>query len=78
MTGEIIGLGTRQYELVPVPAGNPVQGAFGPDPRPIGVRVREKFQKFRPFPSDRHDGHGFLREEEVDLARINALRARRR
>lgn len=76
-TGEVIGLGTRKYELVPVPAGKPEQGAFGPDPRPIGVRVREKFKKFMPFPSDRHEGHGFLRKEEVDLERVNVLRGHR-
>ncbi len=73
-TGEIIGLGTRQYELVEVPVGKPTTFAFDPDPRPIGVRLRKTFAKMPPFPRDRHEGRGFLRKDEVDLERINPLR----
>jgi len=70
-TGEIIGLGTRQYELVPVAEKKMEDFAFPPDPRPAGVRLRRLFAKFKPFPYDRYEGKGFLREEEVDLERVN-------
>jgi len=71
VTGEIIGLGSRQYDLVEVAQGKAEDFAFSPDPRPVGLRFRDKFAKFSPFPSDRHDGKGFLREDEVDLGRVN-------
>jgi uncharacterized Fe-S center protein len=73
-TGEIIGLGTRQYELVTVAQGKAEDFAFTPDPRPVGVRFRDKFAKISPFPADRHDGRGFLRQDEVDLGRVNPAR----
>lgn len=76
-TGEINGLGTRHYELVEVAEGKPEDFAFGPDPRPVGVRFRGKFAKIPPFPADRHDGRGFLRKDEVDLDRVNAARTAR-
>ena len=71
VTGEIIGLGSRQYDLVEVAQGNPEDFAFSPDSRPVGLRFRDKFAKFSPFPYDRYDGKGFLREDEVDLGRVN-------
>ena len=70
-TGEIIGLGTRKYELVETAEKRMADFAFPLDPRPVGVRFRTMFAKLQPFPYDRHDGHGFLREEEVDLERVN-------
>ncbi len=70
-TGEIIGLGTRQYELVPVAEKKMEDFAFSPDPRPVGIRFGDLYDKFQPFPYDRYDGKGFLREEEVDLERVN-------
>jgi len=74
VTGEIIGLGSRQYDLVEVAQGNPEEFAFSPDSRPVGLRFREKFAKFSPFPYDRYDGKGFLRKDEVDLDRVNPAR----
>jgi uncharacterized Fe-S center protein len=71
VTGEIIGLGSRQYDLVEVVQGKPEDFAFSPDSRPVGLRFRDKFAKFSPFPYDRYDGKGFLREDEVDLGRVN-------
>lgn len=71
-TGEIIGLGSRQYELVEVAEGKPEDFIFPPDSRPVGLRFRDKFAKIPPFPRHRYDGKGFLREEEVDLDRVNA------
>ncbi len=70
-TGEIIGLGTRKYELVEVAEKKKEDFAFPPDPRPVGIRFRRLFAKLQPFPYDRYDGKGFLREEEVDLERVN-------
>ena len=70
-TGEIVGLGTRQYELVQVAERKREDFAFSPDPRPVGVRLRHLFAKLQPFPYDRYEGKGFLREEEVDLERVN-------
>lgn len=70
-TGEIIGLGTKQYELVEVDKGKPEQYVFTDDPRPVGVRFRDKFAKIPVFPHGRNDGKGFLREEEVDLDRVS-------
>lgn len=71
VTGEIIGLGSRRYDLVEAVQGKPEDFAFSPDSRLVGVRFRDKFAKFPPFPSDRYDGKGFLREDEVDLGRVN-------
>ncbi len=70
-TGEIIGLGTRDYELVTVAEKQMVDFVFPPDPRPVGIRLRRQAAKFQPFPYDRYEGKGFLREDEVDLKRVN-------
>jgi uncharacterized Fe-S center protein len=70
-TGEVIGLGTREYELVPV-AEKPMKDfIFPPDPRPAGLRFKEKWAKMLPFPLERYEGKGFLREEEVDFDLVN-------
>jgi hypothetical protein len=70
-TGEAIGLGSRQYELVEVPEKALKDFVFPPDPRPVGTRLREKFAKIPPFPYEKHGGKGFLRKDEVDLERVN-------
>ncbi len=70
-TGEINGLGSRKYELVEVAEGKAEQFAFSPDSRPVGLRLRDKFAKIPAFPRERYDGKGFLREDEVDLDRVN-------
>ncbi len=75
VTGEILGLGTRQYELVEVPEGKAADFAFAPDPRPVGARLRAKFAKFPPFPPERENGGHYRREDQVDLARVNPGRA---
>lgn len=71
-TGEVNGLGTRKYELVPVEEKEMTDVAFPPDPRPVGVRFRRLFNKLQPFPYERYDGKGFQREEKVDLDRVNS------
>jgi len=69
-TGEIIGLGSKDYELVELGTGKAGDFAFTPDPRPIGIRIRKMFEKLQPFPYERYEGKGFLREETVDLEGI--------
>lgn len=69
--GEIIGLGSRDYDLIEVAEGKMEEFTFAPDKRLVGERFIEKFAKMKPFPYDRYDGKGFLREEEVDLERVN-------
>jgi uncharacterized Fe-S center protein len=71
-TGEINGLGVRNYEIVPVKNQPAASFNFPPDPRPIGVRMREKFDKIPIFPKERYDGRGYLREDEVDLDYVNS------
>ena len=70
-TGEIIGLGTRQYELVLVAEKKKEDFPFPLDPRLSKVRFGDLYAKLQPFPYDRYDGKGFLREEEIDLGRVN-------
>lgn len=77
VTGEIIGLGTRRYALVEVPPGKAETFAFGPDPRPVGARLRAKFAKFPPFPPVEHNGGNYVRKDEIDLARVNVARPHR-
>ena len=45
---------------------------FALDQRPTGERFRQKFLKFTPFPYERHDGQGFLREQEIDTEFVKA------
>ena len=69
--GQAIGLGSLEYELIKVAPGKTEDFAFPADPRPVGVRFRGLFAKIPPFPRERHNGQGFLRESDVDLERIN-------
>ena len=59
------------YELVETPEKPMSDFVFPPDPRPVGVRLKDKFAKIPPFPYELHDGKGFLREDVVDLERVN-------
>jgi len=74
-TGEIIGMGTRDYEIVEVPEKTLGDFAFPPDPRPVGTRHRVNFPKLL-FPNDtyfieRRGSKNFQRKEEVDLEKVN-------
>ena len=69
--GELIGLGTRKYKLVPVAEKKLQDIAFPPDPRPAGVRFQHLYAKLHPYPYERYEGKGFLREDKVDLKRVN-------
>jgi hypothetical protein len=66
-TGHAIGLGSRDYELVDVDPADPEKYKFPYDRRPSRQRFMEKFERFTPFPYDRHDGRGFARNDEVDI-----------
>ena len=70
--GEINGLGSRQYKLIPVAAKKLEDVAFPPDPRPAGVRFQHLYAKLHPYPYERYEGHGFHRENKVDLNLVNA------
>ncbi|MBM3956692.1 MAG: DUF362 domain-containing protein [Gemmatimonadetes bacterium] len=70
-TAALIGLGSREYELVrPERAGNE-KFAFPPDPRRNRVRFGRMFEKLQPFPYDRHGGRGFDRLPEVDFEKVH-------
>ena len=66
-TGHEIGLGSREYDLVDVEPQPEEMHRFPYDRRASRPRYMEKFQRFMPFPYDRHDGRGFDRHEEVDI-----------
>jgi len=66
-TGHTIGLGSRDYSLVEVDPADPEKHKFPYDRRASRSRFMERFEKFQPFPYDRHDGKGYARNDEVDL-----------
>jgi uncharacterized protein len=70
-TGEIIGMGTRNYQLINVPEKKTGEFLFPPDPRPIGLRFRDKFSKLVVPYDSFYEGRNFLREEKVDLEKVN-------
>ena len=70
-SGAAIGLGSIDYQLVEVPERSAADFAFSPDPRYVGIRYRKSFEKIPPFPFDRHNGHGYAREENVKLDTLN-------
>lgn len=66
-TGVVNGLGTRDYTIHEVEPAGRSQFQFPYDRRPTRQRFGRLFEKFQPFPFDRHDGHGFNRLAEVDI-----------
>ena len=67
-TGEKIGLGTKEYELVEVEPGPSVEPyVYNVDPRMVGARYRALYRREDPFPAELHAGQGFARLERVDL-----------
>ena len=66
-TGHEIGLGSRDYSLVDVEPADGAKYRFPYDRRASRQRFADRFDKFTPFPYDRHDGKGFARNDEVDL-----------
>lgn len=68
-TAVLIGLGSREYELVKVKPSSKYYG-FADDTRPAGTRFLSLFRKDDPFPRDRFNGQGFRREERVDFDRV--------
>jgi uncharacterized Fe-S center protein len=69
-TGELIGLGSKEYELVAVKASWENFYGFSEDTRPLGTRFAKLRAKESPFPIDRHGGHGFKRAETVDYEKV--------
>lgn len=69
-TGALIGLGSKEYELIKVkPAADKYYG-FTYDQRPCGKRFIPLFSKEDPFPRERLGGSGFKREEQVDFNKV--------
>ena len=69
-TGHAIGLGSREYDLVDVEPQPEERHRFPYDRRASRPRFMENFERFQPFPYDRHDGKGFARNDEVDIEAI--------
>ncbi len=71
-TGEIIGMGTRNYQIAKISEKPQSEFVFPPDPRPVGVRFKDKFSRLvLPYDSY-YEGRNFQRENKVDLERVNA------
>ncbi|MCH8230689.1 MAG: DUF362 domain-containing protein [Chloroflexi bacterium] len=66
-TGVVNGLGTRDYVLHEVEPVGGERFRFEYDRRPTRQRFARLFEKFQPFPFDRHDGRGYDRLPEVDI-----------
>ena len=69
-TAELIGLGSKDYELVEAARAGNEKFAFPPDRRSNRVRFQKMYEKLEPFPYDRHDGRGFDRVADPDLKKI--------
>ena len=63
-------MGSRDYELIECEPGEAERFRFPYDKRPSRQRFGERFEKFQPFPYDRHDGKGFDRLDVVDLDKV--------
>jgi uncharacterized Fe-S center protein len=70
-TGELNGMGTRNYEIVEVPERPVKEFLFPLDSRPAGLRLKKMWAQKSPFPFECYEGKGFNRKEEVDLERVN-------
>ncbi len=66
-TGVVIGLGSREHELIHVAPAGAARFQFPPDPRPTGQKFSKLFEKIPPFPRELYDGQGYNRLPEVDL-----------
>jgi len=69
-TGALIGLGSKEYELMSVKTPSEKFFGFPADTRPLGQRFASRYEKEIPFPRDRHGGHGFKRKEDVDYDKL--------
>jgi uncharacterized Fe-S center protein len=65
-TGQQIGLGSKEYELVMIEASPEKFFGFSADTRPLRQRFASLYAKDVPFPRDRYEGRGFNRAEAVD------------
>jgi hypothetical protein len=67
------GLGTTAYEMVDVPPAKDTRWWAFPDTRSNGEKFGPIYAKDNPYPSERHGGHAFLREDEVDLDSVSHM-----
>ena len=70
MTGSINGLGSLEYEMVTVePVADQTLWQF-PDHRTMRAKFGPIYARDDPFPRERYAGHGYRREDQVDLDRV--------
>jgi len=69
-TAVVNGLGSRDHELVHAQPLGRERFLFPPDPRPTKIRFEKMFEKFQPFPFDKHNGRGYNRLEKVDIEAV--------
>ena len=69
-TGPDNCLGSSNAELVESEPGSPESFRCPYDKRASRQRFGKRFEKFQPFPYDRHDGKGFDRLDVVDLDKV--------
>jgi hypothetical protein len=69
-TGSLNGLGSLEYDVVTVdPLTDQSLWQF-PDRRTLRQKFGPIYARDDPFPRDRHQGHGYLRETHVDLSKV--------
>jgi hypothetical protein len=70
VTGSINGLGSMDYEMVTVePVADHTLWQF-PDRRTMRKKFAPIYAIDDPFPSERYAGHGYHRQDQVDLDRV--------
>jgi uncharacterized Fe-S center protein len=69
-TGEKIGLGSAEYELIQVEVPKDKYRGFTGDTRPLGKRFASLYAKETPFPRERFEGKGFNRVDESDYEQL--------
>jgi len=69
-TGELIGWGSKEYELLTIETPPEKFFGFPADTRPLRQRFASLYAKEVPFPRDRYEGQGFKRAEEADYEKV--------
>lgn len=69
-TAELIGLGSKEYELRAIETPPEKFFGFPADTRPLRQRFASLYEKEVPFPIDKYEGQGFKRVEEVDYEKV--------
>jgi len=72
-TGVRNGLGSTDYEILEVSPSSDARFWAFPDQRINAIKFEKLYAKDNPFPCDRYEGQGFLREQQVDLDTVNLM-----